>query len=70
MNDTGILSRLVKAKQEEIERYKQMLKYQTAESEERRDVLERMRERLSRAEGELIELQSILELVEKYANED
>ena len=69
MVGTGVLKGLIAAKKDEIERYKQLLKYQTAESEERQDVLERVKYRMARAGDELIELEAVLELVEKYSDE-
>ena len=69
MIGTGVLRKLIAAKKDEIERYKQLLKNQSAESEDRLDMLERFSERMSRAVDELAELESNLELLEKYANE-
>ena len=69
MIGTGVLRKLIAAKKDEIERYKQLLKHQSAESEDRLDMLERFRERMTRAVDELAELEINLELLEKYANE-
>lgn len=69
MQSTHILYRLIKAKEAEIERYQQLLKYQTSESEERLDVIDRMKYRMNNAREELTELQAVLELVEKYSDE-
>ena len=56
MIGTGVLRKLIAAKKDEIERYAQLLKNQSAESEDRLDMLERFRERMSRAADELAEL--------------